>query len=109
MGRRILLVIFILTGVAGCTRVLNGLCIARGGVPDGDLGGYRFCGHKFKDAGTVCYHSSDCEGDCILPWDWDPKNGYKVIGQCQANSTYEGTYGCLPIERSQHQSACIEE
>jgi hypothetical protein len=84
------------------------MCELRGGHPYVNLGGYRECGKVYADAGKVCKSSEECEGDCFLPWDWDPKDGKEPIGECEDNDTPD-TDGCLPIENKEYKSACVEE
>ena len=73
--------------LAGCTTVQSGMCSLRGGEPYVNLGGYAFCGKKHKDAGNTCRNSEECEGDCVLPWSWNPDEEKEVIGKCEADTT----------------------
>lgn len=106
---KITFILFVLM-LAGCTTVQSGMCSLRGGAPYVNLGGYAFCGEKYKDAGKVCRSSEECEGDCVLPWTWNPDEKNEVVGKCEADTTYNFDYGCVAIENHQtYEGGCIEE
>jgi hypothetical protein len=81
----------------------------KGGEPYINLGGYQYCGEKYTDDGKECYSSKECQGECVLPVDWNPEEGKEVVGHCRGDNTWYLGYGCLAIEDYQHQSSCIEE
>ena len=81
----------------------------KGGEPYISLGGYQYCGEKYKDGGKECYSSNECQGECVLPADWNPEEGKEVVGRCRSDNTWYLGYGCLAIEDYKRQSSCIEE
>lgn len=100
----------VVLALAACTPLQSGLCKARGGAPYINFGGYQSCGTVYSDGGEICHSSEECEGDCVLPWDWNPDEGKEVVGKCEANSTFEPHYGCAPVERHEtYIGGCIEE
>lgn len=95
--------------LGSCTSVQSSLCQIRGGEPYVNLGGYQYCGERYSDGGKTCYSSEECQGECALPVDWNPEDGKEVVGRCRSDNTWYLGYGCLPIEKHQSVSACIEE
>jgi hypothetical protein len=96
--------------IMGCTTIRSSLCELRGGAPYVNFDGYQFCGKVYDDGGETCSSSEECEGDCVLPWDWQPDEGREVVGRCEADSTYEPNYGCAPIELHEtYTGGCVEE
>lgn len=95
--------------LASCTSIQSSFCQIKGGKPYINLGGYQYCGKKYSDGGKKCYSSDECQGECVLPIDWDPKDKKEVVGRCRSDNTWYLGYGCLAIEDHEHVSACIEE
>lgn len=66
--------------LSSCSAYLEQRCLQSGGAPHVNQGGYAFCGVKYSDGGNECRDSSECQGDCYLPY------GYKkeppFIGYC---------------------------
>lgn len=110
MTRKYLFFICTSSSIAGCTAVPSSFCELRGGAPYVNFGGYQFCGKVYEDGGKTCYSSAECEGECVLPWDWKPDEGLEVVGRCEADSTWEPIYGCVPVEHYEtYTGGCIEE
>lgn len=103
-SRKIILVLAML--LTSCTSTQSVVCTVRGGEPYLNLSGYQYCGRKFSDGGKICRHSSECQGDCVLPDGWNPDEGREVVGRCRSNNTWYVDYGCLKIEDYQYRGAC---
>jgi len=106
---RLLLLLVCFISLTSCTSVRSSLCKIKGGEPYINLGGYQYCGERFSDGGKMCHSSEECQGECVLAVDWDPKDGKEIVGRCRSDNTWYLGYGCLPIEKHQSVSACIEE
>lgn len=97
---------FVTFHLSGCTTMQSKLCEFRGGAPWVNLGGYQGCVEKYKDGGKACTGSEECEGDCFLPWDWNPKENPKPEGRC----AYDVIENCVPVEHyNTVHGGCIEE
>ncbi|TVZ41936.1 hypothetical protein P886_1287 [Alteromonadaceae bacterium 2753L.S.0a.02] len=106
---RIYVILAVGQALTSCTSIQSSFCRIKGGEPYVNFGGYQYCGTKYSDGGKECYSSRECQGDCVLPIDWNPAGGKKVVGRCRSNDTRDVDYGCLAIEDYEHESSCIEE
>src|SRR5690625_6954489 len=74
----------VVLALAACTPLQSGLCKARGGAPYINFGGYQSCGTVYSDGGEICHSSEECEGDCVLPWDWNPDRSEEHTSELQS-------------------------